>query len=492
MNIIDKPCSVVTTIDKNRTREFTLKYIKTNTDYFVIYDITTDAPTITIGFLNTPSSWSNKVDSATVYKGVLKLNSGANPNYFRFIGKQNATTSLVVNSIMVIEYQEGMENWDIPYFEGMQSVKMPVLTTTGKNLFDGKLEMGFLLDSTGQLNASEKHKYTPSFIKIDASKKYCLHAEADSFIGVVNVYYYDDNKNYLGFGKDIITGINTNISKLFTPHYSDASYVRFRFFKPDNVELSIDSKNIAFYESSTIIDMYKPYKSNILTVNEEVELRGIGEVQDELDLTTGKLIQRIGEVVLDGSENIVYDNGYERFYTELHTLKKETNYTSSLLSDKFKVVQNQGSVMGGDFVITGYNDTSERYPDQNWLYFNINEITSVKDMKTYLQSNPITIRYQLATESVKTVDLSTVNQDGNDTKLSTFNDITHVTLSSEGLIPEAELEVATKNEEVLNTMGLEMDDISTTQNALQETSNAQSENVDSTMIATTEIYEGLL
>ena len=35
---------------------------------------------------------------------------------------------------MIIEYQEGMENWDIPYFEGMQSVKMPVLTTTGKNL----------------------------------------------------------------------------------------------------------------------------------------------------------------------------------------------------------------------------------------------------------------------------------------------------------------------------------------------------------------------
>ena len=34
-------------------------------------------------------------------------------------------------SIMIFEYQEGMENWDIPYFTGMQSVKLPVLTTTG-------------------------------------------------------------------------------------------------------------------------------------------------------------------------------------------------------------------------------------------------------------------------------------------------------------------------------------------------------------------------
>ena len=37
-------------------------------------------------------------------------------------------------NILLLEYQEGMENWDIPYFEGMKSVKMPVLTTTGKNL----------------------------------------------------------------------------------------------------------------------------------------------------------------------------------------------------------------------------------------------------------------------------------------------------------------------------------------------------------------------
>ena len=37
-----------------------------------------------------------------------------------------------------------------------------------------------------------------------------------------------------------------------------------------------------------------------------------------------------------------------------------------------------------------------------------------------------------------------------------------------------------------------MDDISTAQSTLEKTSNTQSENVDSTMIATTEIYEELL
>ena len=49
----------------------------------------------------------------------------------------DSSMTIIINNVMVIPYQDGIENWDIPYFEGMQSVKMPDLTTTGKNLFDG-------------------------------------------------------------------------------------------------------------------------------------------------------------------------------------------------------------------------------------------------------------------------------------------------------------------------------------------------------------------
>ena len=95
-------------------------------------------------------------------------------------------------------------------------------------------------------------------------------------------------------------------------------------------------------------------KSTTVTCNEEVELRCIGDVKDELDLLTGELTRRIDE------------NG------------------------------------------------------------NI-----------------------LSQEITESIDISVVDQDGNDTKLRSFNDITHVTLSSEGLIPEAELEVATKEDVLL-------------------------------------------
>lgn len=48
--------------------------------------------------------------------------------------KNNVTHELPNDlKVLFIEYQDGMENWDIPYFTGMQSVKMPVLTTSNED-----------------------------------------------------------------------------------------------------------------------------------------------------------------------------------------------------------------------------------------------------------------------------------------------------------------------------------------------------------------------
>ena len=96
------------------------------------------------------------------------------------------------------------------------------------------------------------------------------------------------------------------------------------------------------------------------------------------------------------------------------------------------------------------------------------------------------------TPTTKTVDLTTVNQDGNETKLGTFDDTTHVLLQSEGVpIQKASLTVKTKIPSASST-SLLMDDISTNQQQLETTVDEQSNNVDATMIATTEIYEETL
>ena len=53
-------------------------------------------------------------------------------------------------------------------------------------------------------------------------------------------------------------------------------------------------------------------------------------------------------------------------------------------------------------------------------------VVAQKFKEWFTTFGPVKVQYPLATESVKTVDLTTLDQDGKETKLKTFNDITHV------------------------------------------------------------------
>ena len=117
---------------------------------------------------------------------------------------------------------------------------------------------------------------------------------------------------------------------------------------------------------------------------------------------------------------------------------------------------------------------------------------SVNNFIKKLKENPIPFMYCSNDVVIKTVDLTTVDQDGQPTKLKTFNDITYVEINADSIIPLVNVEVATKISETLSTMGLEHHDISETQNKLGQTIDEQAENTDATMMATTEIYEQTL
>ena len=117
--------------------------------------------------------------------------------------------------------------------------------------------------------------------------------------------------------------------------------------------------------------------------------------------------------------------------------------------------------------------------------------STVEELNTYLSKNPIKILIPFIEPTIKTVDLTVVNQDNQPTQLGTFDDTTHVLLESEGLIPTASLTVRTKIPSASST-SLLMNDISTKQERLNTTIDEQSNNVDATMIATTEIFEEIL
>ena len=240
--------------------------------------------------------------------------------YFKdgWTGEESKQDIIDKCKILFIEYQEGMENWDIPYFEGMQSVKMPVLTTTN-------------VDGT---------------------------------------------------------------------------------------------------------------KTNILTTSEEVELRGIGDVQDEMDLTTGEVIENLIEVSINSETEI---NGYSqtigsnsntsRFMVHIKNtfgIDVENGYG---LSDKIPYMNNDSDVF--HFRIGNAKNAC-------FIYVPISELKT-NDWKGFVEwakNKDFKLLLKRTEKYIKTVDLSVVNQDGEIlNKIKPIEGTMHIKVSGTPLNPTAVLEV---------------------------------------------------
>ena len=179
-------------------------------------------------------------------------------------------------------------------------------------------------------------------------------------------------------------------------------------------------------------------KTNILTVNEEVELRGIGDVQDELDCLTGEVTQRIGEIVFDGGD----DEEWNAWLTEdtmiVWTLPKSFVNLINPISDRY---------IGS----TAYGKTEEMFAvhsdDTRHIQLRLFKTTArnINELKIYLQSNPITVKYVLESPTIKTVDLTINNEYGGVLKEIVPFENGHISVSSDVLTPILEYRMATNN-----------------------------------------------
>ena len=254
------------------------------------------------------------------------------------------------------------------------SVKMPVLTTTGKNLFDEKQppEETHLGNNVRRVNVEENTTYVYS---------------SSPYTGSVSIEFYNNSDNKIG-GVSIPSG-----TSFTTP--PNTSYLK----------THTDNDSLVQIEEGSATTSYEPYKSNILSTPKDLELRGIGNVKDELDCLTGEVTERISEIVLNGNEAWSYGSGNSTetialFYTNLdHNVEYKPN-----INDKLPSIEGFSTNFGEGIYID--SDINVR--------INRNKLngSTVNDFKQWLSQNPITLQYKLATESVKKVDLTTVNEKG--------------------------------------------------------------------------------
>lgn len=352
---------------------------------------------------------------------------------------ENSNPTVVLESAMIIEYQQGMENWGIPYFEGMQSVKMPVLTTTGKNLLNNNsLIKGKTVGNTtvgmniNDLSTNPRRSFFSESVKLDIGEKYFLK----SFNSDYQIFtpLHDEN--------GIITQ-GSSWKNEYVRFIAISQYMRIIVKRVDDNEITDEDilkiKNSIMVCKSDDVEEYEPFKSNILTTSEDVELRGVGNVKDELNLLTGELTQRVVEVVLDGNAGWTEYSG--NFYLSLPGVQAGEKLPwgkPTILSNLYPPFI---GVETDVYIASGWNGNQIKIRDVN---------LSLEGLKSKLMTQPLVATYISSEESVKTVDLSVVDQGGNEREqIKPIEGTMHLSTSGETIKPlfsgEIPVEAITQN-----------------------------------------------
>lgn len=282
------------------------------------------------------------------------------------------------------------------YFEGLKSVGDGVdeivvsSVNPNGNLFDGELEVG-------SLNASGDTDWTPyvktGLIRVNPSSEVICrigkYKGENATSTDIRLAEYDMNKNFIKFSGGTYKATVSN----------KTHYVKFA----KKLEASDDSRVDINAVSDVVVVIgnelhdtpHQSDKKRLLYYNEETQawekptLREWDSIEKHAN---GKYYyhQRSGEVVLNGSENWIIDNNNTRFgLYNIESITGNVNVNVEQISDKFSVYDRYGEKIGSFGVGIGFVRIQNNFG-----------FTTANEFKTWLQTNNVTVVYQLAQEKV--------------------------------------------------------------------------------------------
>ena len=264
--------------------------------------------------------------------------------------------------------------------------KIPV-NVRSENLYDkNKNTQNYYLDINGNNESNTSWDIT-DYIPVIPNNNYTYKGITNAGI-LPYCAYYDKNKNFVSSFKS-----ETRKTDIIIP--DNIYFVRFSLCKT-SVNYNIDTFEIISNETTNIY-LDEP-------------LRKIEDYSDYIDFINFKIVRKIKEVILTGSE----------------TWALSTNFWSSSISDyaflnnipysnKFKGYNNIASVTSfpnnTDNVIAFKNREGEPR-----IYIKATQFTTLANFKTWLSSNPVTVDYVLKTPTEEDIELPNIKLiEGNNT-----------------------------------------------------------------------------
>jgi hypothetical protein len=282
------------------------------------------------------------------------------------------------------DYNEDTQKYDIDFM------------TSGKNLFDyTKSTESCYLNADGTLATTASYK-TSDFIPVIGGKTYCISKR-----GTVRSKFYNSSKEVLNDNWATSTDAATTI---IIP--DEVSYFRFSYCI--NGDYKVDEATLQL-ELGSVETSYEPFTGfETTTVELNPPLRALPNgVKDTIE--NGVVTRRVGEITFNGSETWLKNAGNANnwLYHIAITHVNAKGLCDSLPHNEIDVINSDGSGINR----VGFNFTQY----EKVMYLNVGYYmeqagltNTVDNLKTWLQSNPITVWYELATPTTEQITLPTL------------------------------------------------------------------------------------
>lgn len=253
------------------------------------------------------------------------------------------------------------------------------VTRTGKNLCDISEFVRGTFDNSGNEATSTTRLRSP-FIRVDGGETIVYNSN----LVVHETFYFDANKAFISKNAPGLSPYTKELP-------ANAAYTRFSVRKSDNSTVTLSDLTQVLLAYGTDAD-FEPFNGNTYPITFPNTVYG-----GEGDVVSGEWSNGLAKITIDGNTasngSAVAGSNWRRIYNRSDGLKT-AGQTESLLAENAKV---DSSAYGSPASCTMLTICKGSQTTSYSLYVVIPNCASNDDATAYLNQNPITLTYPLAT-----------------------------------------------------------------------------------------------